>query len=384
MKAMAELMKAATERPSVLRKAKQDGSKIVEYIGNFVPEEMIYAAGAKPYLMCRGGEPEPPDAVLGDLLRFMNPLARSIAGFHKLGLDPVTPFADLIAINQHESHIERMAEYLELQGLPVHKVGVPADWDRDFAAEYYYNQLVDFKQTLEELTGNAVTDDKLLKYIRYFNEMNRVLRDIAALRKKDAPPLGGEDFIRLNHAGFFNEPEFAVEALKKIYSELLTAPGRFEKKAPRILLAGHCVAVGDYIVVNKIEQTGALIATEMLEEGIRWYQWDIATSGDPLRNIWRQRYLDKVPVNIFQPAWRDRFAHMKQLIEEYRIDGVVWYQLLYDEIFDLEYTCVSKWLEEIKIPLLRIETSYEYTREAMLPLNTRVESFTEVLKGKRR
>jgi benzoyl-CoA reductase/2-hydroxyglutaryl-CoA dehydratase subunit BcrC/BadD/HgdB len=381
MELIAEFAKTATDRPTELRKMKENGTKIVEYIGNFVPEEMIYAAGARPYLMCRGGEPEPPDAVLGDVLRFMNPLARSIAGFHLLGLDPVTPMADLIAVSQHECHVQRLAEYLEFQDLPIQKVGVAADWDRDFAREYYYKELLEFKQKLEAITGNAVTDEALRKYILLFNEMNGLLRDIDGLRKKDSPPLGGKDFIRINHYTFFADPEYTLEMLRGIYSELVKAPGKFDKKAPRLLLAGHSVAVGDYIVVNKLEESGALIATEMLEEGFRWFRWDAQAEGDPLRNIWRNRYLDKPPVNIFQPGWRDRFAHMKQLIEDYRIDGVIWYQLLYDEIFDLEYTCVAKWLEEMKVPLLRVETSYEYTREAMAPLNTRLESFVDVLKG---
>ncbi len=378
-----EFARAAAERPTELRRLKQGGTRIVEYIGNFVPEEMIYAAGAKPYLLCRGGEPEPPEAVLDDVLRFMNPLARSIAGFHKLGLDPVTPFADLIAVSQHESHIQRMAEYLEYLNLPVHKVGVTVDWDRDFAQEYYYRELDEFKQKLEELTGNAISDEALKKYIGIFNEMHGLFRLIDGLRKTDSPPLGGYDFIRLNHYSFFTDPEYAVEKLSAVYDGLRDAPGKFEKDSPRLLLAGHSVAVGDYIVVGKLEEAGAVIVTEMLEEGIHWYQWDVASEGDPLRNIWRQRYIDKLPVNIFQPAWKQRFDHMKQLIAEYRVDGVVWYQLLYDEIFDLEYTCIAKWLGEMHVPLLRVETSYEYTREAMLPLNTRIETFVELLKGGR-
>ena len=380
---IAEFSKAAIERPTELRKAKQNGVKIVEFIGNFVPEEMIYAAGAKPYLMCRGGEPEPPEAVLDELLRFMNPLARSIGGFIKLNLDPVTPFADLIAASQHECHVQRLAEYLEFQNLPIQKIGVAADWDREFAREYYYNELCEFRQVLEALTGNTITDEKLKQYILLFNKMHGLLRDIDKLRKKDCPPLGGEDFIRLNHDSFYTEPEYAVEKLKAIYNGLKDAPGKFKEDAPRLLLLGHSVAVGDYIVINKLEEMGAVVVNEMMDEGMRWYQWDVDTSDDPLRGIWRQRYVDKVPVNIFQPAWRKRFDYVRELIEEYRVDGVIWYQLLYDEIYDLEYSCIAKWLGELDLPFLRVETSYEYTREAMQPLNSRLETFMEVIKNRK-
>jgi benzoyl-CoA reductase/2-hydroxyglutaryl-CoA dehydratase subunit BcrC/BadD/HgdB len=377
---MKQFAQLATERPSELRALKAEGKKVVPYIGQFVPEELLYAAGVEPYLICRGGEPEPPEAVLDDMLRFLNPLARSMAGFHVMGLDPVMPLADLIVASQPECHVQRMAEYLELLGLPIFKVGVPPNWDRPYAGEYYFRELEQLKARLEELTGHTVSDDSVREYVGYTNQINALLRRIDALRKQDSPPLGGYDFIHLNHHSFFVDPRVAIEKLSSIAAALEGAEGKFAKSAPRVLLAGHAVAVGDYLVVKNLEDAGALIATEMMDEGLRWYRWDTATEGDMLRNLWRAHYLDKVPVNIFQPAWRVRFDHMKSLIDDYRIDGVVWYQLAYDEIYDMECTVITKWLRELKVPLLKLETSYEYSREATGPLNTKVESFVESLR----
>jgi benzoyl-CoA reductase/2-hydroxyglutaryl-CoA dehydratase subunit BcrC/BadD/HgdB len=375
-----DLAQTATDRPTALRALKAEGRKIVPYIGQFVPEQLLYAAGVEPYLVCRGGEPEPPEAVLDDMLRFLNPLARSMAGFYMMGLDPVMPLADLLVASQPECHVQRMAEYLELQGLPVFKVGVPQNWDRGYAGEYYYNELDQLKARLEQLTGRPIEDEKVREYIGYSNQVNALLRRIDALRKKDAPPLGGYDFIHLNHYSFYVDPPVAVDKLTAIADKLEAAEGAFSPKAPRVLLAGHAVAVGDYLVVKNLEEAGALIATEMMDEGLQWYRWDTAVEGDPLRNLWRAKYLDKVPVNIFQPAWKVRFAHMKELIDDYRIDGVVWYQLAYDEIYDMECTVITKWLRELKVPLLKLETSYEYSREATGPLNTKIESFVESLR----
>ena len=61
MDVVEKLAEIARTRPEKLKKEKEKGIKIVGYTGRFVPEELIYAAGAVPYLMCRGGEPEPPD-----------------------------------------------------------------------------------------------------------------------------------------------------------------------------------------------------------------------------------------------------------------------------------------------------------------------------------
>ncbi len=372
-----EFAQAATERPAKLRELKAEGKKVVPYIGQFIPEEMLYAAGVEPYLICRGGEPEPPEAVLDDMLRFLNPLARSVAGFHLMGLDPVMPLADLIVASQSECHSQRIAELLEHKGLPVFKVGVPPNWDKAYAGEYYFRELEQLKAKLEELAGAPISDDGLREYIGYTNDIHAALRKIDELRKRESPPLGGYDFIHLNHHSFYVEPRLAVEKLGQVLAALERVPGKFGKDAPRILLAGHAVAVGDYLVVKNLEDSGALIATEMLDEGIRRNRWD------PLRNLWRAKYLDKVPVNIFQPAWRDRFAHMRLLIDDYRIDGVVWYQLAYDEIYDMECTVIAKWLRELKVPLLKLETSYEYSREATGPLNTKIESFVESLRRSR-
>jgi benzoyl-CoA reductase/2-hydroxyglutaryl-CoA dehydratase subunit BcrC/BadD/HgdB len=377
---MKEFARLATERPVQLRELKEGGKKVVAYIGQFVPEELLRAAGVEPYLLCRGGEPEPPEAVLDDMLRFLNPLARSIAGLHLMGLDPVMPLADLVVASQGECHIQRIAEYLELKGLPVFKVGVPQNWDRPYAGEYYFAELEQLKSRLEGLAGQPVTADGLRERILESNQINALLRRIDALRKRESPPLGGYDFIHLNHHSFFTEPPVAIQKLGEIARVLENAAGKFPKTAPRLLLAGHAVAVGDYLVVKMLEDSGAVIATEMLDEGTRWYRWDTQVEGDPLRNLWRAKYLDKPPVNIFQPAWRDRFGHMKTLIEDYRIDGVVWYQLAYDEIYDMECTVVRKWLSEMKVPLLKLETSYEYSREATGPLSTKIESFVESLR----
>jgi len=47
----------------------------------------------------------------------------------------------------------------------------------------------------------------------------------------------------------------------------------------------------------------------------------------------------------------------------------------------MEYSCLAKWMKEIKVPILKLESSYEYSREAMGPLTTRIESYVESLKG---
>ena len=104
---------------------------------------------------------------------------------------------------------------------------------------------------------------------------------------------------------------------------------------------------------------------------------------DTLENIAETYFLKRTPPSIFQPAWEDRLEYLKGLIRDYSIDGVIWYQLSFEEIYDMECSIVSKAMDEMKMPFLKLESSFEYSREAMGPLSTRVESFIQSIKTKR-
>lgn len=383
-KIISELAEMSRMRPVELKELKEKGKKVVEYYGSFIPEQLIYAAGAEPYLLFRGGEPEPPDAVLDYMLRFMNPQARSQVGFWKLNLDPVTPFADLVVVQQDDCHIGRISELMEYYKWPVYKVGVPVDWEKPHVREYYYKALSKLKTKLEELTGNKITDEELKKSIVSINKINEALRKIGELRKAESPPIGGYDFILLNHYSFRCRPEVTASKLEELYEELKGKSGAFPQGAPRILLAGRIFAYGDYTALKLIEDSGAVIVTEMLDEGVRHYrQQYVETEGDLIKNIGEAYYLKRIPPSIFQPSWKYRFERMQELIKEYHVDGVIWYQLSFEEIYDLECALFRKWMDELKIPFLKLESSYEYSREATGPLATRIESFVEAVKGKK-
>lgn len=375
-----ELDRLSTARPLEIARRKKEGKKVIEFFGDFVPEQWITAAGAESYLICKGGDPQPPEATLDYMLRFMNPLAATMVGAYLMGLDAVMPIADSVVIQQHDSHYGRMTEVLEYKELPVYKIGVPADYSVSISREYYRHELRDFRVMLEKLVGHPISDEAIRNNYAKTNKINALLRQIDELRRQDNPPITFSDFIKLNHYTLRVDYDTSINALTKIYEELKNAPGAHTENAPRILIMGRAVALGDYLVPSIIESSGGAIVTEFLDEAIRPFRSDISTGGDVVDAYASAIYDNRVPQCIFEPAWETRFAHLKNLIRDYHVDGVLWYQLAFDEIYDMEFTCLSKWLGEINMPVMKLETSYEYSREAMAPLTTRLESFVERLK----
>jgi len=383
MGVMEDLAVISRTRPETLKKQKEKGIKLVGYVGRFVPEELINASGAMPYLMCRGGEPEPPDAVIPYMLRFMSPYARAQIGYHILGMDPVVPMLDLIVLQSTDCHESRLADLFEYFKLPTARLGVPPDWDKSISQEYYYKGLARLREKLEGLTGNKISDGKLKESIESVNKIRGLFKKINLLRKQQPPPIGGDDFIRLNHYSFYCDPEELIGKLTDLYLQLQEVKSPFPKEAPRILLAGHVVSVGDYVVPRLIETSGGVVVTEFLDEGMRQCEWSVKTEGDLMRNLGEGYFLEGTPPSIFQPAWEKRVEYIKKLVRDFDIDGVIWYQLSFEEIYDMECPIVSKAMEEMKMPFLKLESSYEYAREAMGPLTTRVESFIESIRQKR-
>jgi benzoyl-CoA reductase/2-hydroxyglutaryl-CoA dehydratase subunit BcrC/BadD/HgdB len=378
-----ELAQIARTRPEKLKERKGKGAKIVGYVGRFVPEELIHASGALPYLMCRGGEPEPPDAVIPYMLRFMSPYDRAQIGYHLLGMDPVVPMLDLIVVQCSDCHESRLADLFEYFKLPTARLGVPPDWGKSLSREYYQKRLSWLREKLETLTGNKISDEKLKESIESANEIRELLSKISLLRKKQPPPIGGYDFIRLNHYSFYGDPEVLSAKLSELYESLQKEKSPFPAEAPRILLAGHVVGVGDYVVPKLIEDSGGVIAAEFLDEGMRQCGWKVKTNGDLMANLGETYYSARTPPSIFQPAWEARTESMKKLIRDFNIDGVIWYELSFEEIYDLECSIISQALDKMNIPFLKLESSYEYSREAVGPLTTRVESFIESVKQRR-
>ena len=383
MEIIKQLAEDARTRPEELKRAKGNGTKIVGYTGRFVPEELIYAAGAEPYFICRGGEPEPAEELLPYMLRIINPYARAQTGYHLLSVEPVIPMLDLIIAECSDCHYTRLADVMEYFKLPTARLGIPADWTKSISFDYYHRGLVKLKEKLEALTGNEISEAKLNKATESLNKIRNVLSKIGDLRKQQPPPIGGYDLIQLNHYSFYCDLEKQTERLNKLYLELKSNGKPFPEDAPRLLLAGRVVTVGDYVLSKLIETAGGVVVAEFLDEGTRLGQWEVETEGDILQNIAKTYFLQRTPPSIFQPAWEDRLEYLKKLIKDYKIDGVVWYQLSFEEIYDMECSIVSRAMDEMKMPFLKLESSFEYSREAMGPLTTRVESFIQSIKMKR-
>ena len=122
-----KLDQAISERPLLLQKAKDRGTKIIGMSGlGYVPEELIYASGAIPMRLVRGGDPEPLAAAAGDMDRILCPFARAQYGYRVLEEESRYQMIDFLVSAITCQHMRRVADIWDLKtDVEVFRLGVP-------------------------------------------------------------------------------------------------------------------------------------------------------------------------------------------------------------------------------------------------------------------
>jgi benzoyl-CoA reductase/2-hydroxyglutaryl-CoA dehydratase subunit BcrC/BadD/HgdB len=369
------------DRPAQLKEAKKEGVKIIGYFpGNYVPEEIIYASGAVPICLVHGGSPRPADMALSVMPQVICPFARAQIGERLLKENPYYSLIDMLVAPVTCQHLKKVAELWEYEGeIEVFKLGVPHQYSSDFELEYYCDRLQALKDRLHSFTGNEITNEGIGSAIALYNRMRELLRKISLLRRTASPPLSALEFVRLNHASFYADPVFMVEALESVYHELENKRPSAGTDKPRLLLIGPNIGWGDYAILELVEATGSEIVIEELCEGIRYYWRDIENKGDLLRSLARGYLLDRVPCAFMRHSSKKRLDFAFKLIDDFDVSGVIWYELLCCETYDSEAYFFAEKLAERDIPMLVLES--DYSTAATGQLKTRLQAFTEIVKG---
>ena len=378
MGAWEEIAAHIDNRVRELKKLKEQGTKIVGYLpGDFMPEELVYASGAIPVCLLRGGDPEPVANSAIYLPRFMDTFCRAQIGYLLSEEEPLYKMIDLLVVPISDlNNIRAIADCCNYYSdMAVFRYGVPHLKEKA-ALDYYVEGLGLLKERLELLTGNTIKDDKLKEAISLYNEMRTLLAQISTLRTSTNPAITGLEFARLIHNSYLADVKVFVPLLNKLYQELEKKEAPV--KSPRVMLVGSTLAMGDYKVLHILEEAGAAIVTEVFMEGIRYFQTNVKLNGDFMAALADKYFWNRQALGHFKPP-REAMDFIIAQAKEFRVDGIVWYQLLYRETYDIASYYFSNYLkEQTNIPMLKIQSDYDPCETG--PLRTRLETFTHSIR----
>ncbi len=379
MGALEKLEIHARKRVTEIGKMKKNGVKVIGYLPEgFFPEELVYAAGAVPVALIKGGDYETVLESLKYIPRFICTWCRSQIAYKKSG-DAWYNLPDQLIGTATDSNAKFIADMFNYwTDTPALNIGVPHNKE-DIAIKYFTESLEIAKNKIEEVTGNKVTDSKLSDAIDKQNKIRSLLKSISELRKADNPPISGYEYMRLHHLSFMADPDFLIGFLIEFLDELKNKTVDSNNKI-RLYLTGSTLALGDYRIYEIADLFGADFVCEEFAGGVRPYHANVENTGsNPMAAL-----VDAYFIKRREPAWfrpsKHRVNYMIDDIQNFNAKGVVWYQILYRESYDLQHFYFeSKIKNATGAPTCKIDTDYDPSEKGNI--KTRIETLIEIVKG---
>lgn len=381
-KSLEYIKKSYNARICQIAEERKKGKKIVGTFCLFVPDEIIFSAGADRIILC-GGKNDTVSIAEQYLPRNICPLVKSSFGsiVNKgcSGVKSCSHFS-MVDIIVAENTCDSKKKMYELLGnyVPAYVIDLPQRPDSPEALNYFLGELEKFKGAMEELTGNKVTVELLKKEIESSNETRKLLFRLYELRKNNPPPISGLDVLKVMQKQYFLSPEGFKKVLRMLLCETEQVKVDREqadwKRMPRIMISGCPMSGGNTKVPEIVEVKGGVIVAEESCTGTRSF-WDLVDEGkDPMLAL-AERYI-KIPCSCMSPNER-RIDNILELAREFKVDGVVYYTLQFCHGYNIEKYKIQQALKKAGIPMLAIETDYSDSDVEQIGL--RVDAFLEML-----
>ncbi len=361
-----------------VKEYKDEGENIVGIFCTFTPVEIIYASGAYPISLCGMSDETISDAER-DLPKNLCPLIKSSYGFAITQKCPFTYFSDILVGETTCDGKKKMYEYLG-QIKPMHVMQLPQAVDREHAYLVWKNEIILLKERLEKEFNVEITDDDLRKAIAKCNETRNVLKELYSLGKMCPPPLTGmEIHTVLQGANFTFDKDEQNKKIKDMISELKEEYKKGVRKvsedAPRIMITGCPIGGVAEKIIPLIEESGAVVVCYENCSGEKELSQLVDETKDPIDAL-TEKYLN-IGCSVMAPN-DARLECMNEMIDEYKIDGVIDIILQACHTYNVETHRIKNFVTgEKNIPYMSIETDYSKADEGQL--KTRIAAFIEMI-----
>ena len=359
-----------------VKEAKEKGIPVVGSYCTYFPKELPMAIGAAAVSLCSMSG-ETIEVAEQDLPKNLCPLIKASYGFAKTDKCPYFYFSDLIVGETTCDGKKKMYELMS-QFKDVYVMQLPQSQD-ERGRKFWRESCLELKKKLEEKFGTVITDEAVRQAVHTENGVRRALQRFYGVMKHDPAPITGLELFRvlygstfkLDRSGLANELNALTDKIKAEY-----AAGKRLDKKPRILITGCPMGGATEKVIEAIENNGGVVVTYENCSGAKAIEREVKEDTDDIYGAIADRYLG-IGCSVMTPN-NNRFKLLDEMIDEYKVDGVVEMVLQACHTYSVESKSVRRFVTHDKeIPYIYIETDYSKTDVGQL--NTRLAAFVEML-----
>lgn len=343
----------------------------VVLFGTDFPAEIVHALTGKPPYYLIGGSRVLADASDEHVPRDTDPVTRAALG-QLFAMEEMRRSA--LVVVSCASDAQRKAAYLlQDRGWNVVTVWIPSVHN-EASHRVYLSELEHAVAAICRHVGRRYSAFALSRSVKVYEQLRASVRAFASASERMPGPL------RMAVLGSFYMTSELDEWREKLdaLTAALSADTAETQSRPRVLLAGSPVYVPNYKIpflllgsgldiCAAIDSNTALFGHEISEkatlETLAEFYFDQNASAAFVENV------------VLQES-------IAAQVERTRPDGIIWHVLKGQIEYDFELARNEKYFEERGLPVIRLETDYQY--QDVEQLRIRIEAFAELLTQKKR
>ncbi len=309
-------------------------------------------------------------------------LERAVEGGYQF-LDCVIAPDACSQMNRCVENIEHL-KCVDKEGFFVSYCDAPMKSD-DTALRHYVRQMqAHVLAPLRERFGVDISDESLRKAVGQHNRICSLLQEISEYRKEEDPRITGYEFAVLCTASYCCPKALLIDRLASVAEDLRTREAD-PKPAFRVKVVVAGSEIDDPGLIRLMEETGARVVADRFCFGSLPERVPIRLDDtqDVLTQVCRHYLtMGKCPRYMNAQKVSERQDYVRQLVQEYRADGVIYQQMKFCDYWGYERAYASKNMrEKYGVPTLSIDRPYVTGNSGQL--RTRFQAFVESLEIKR-
>lgn len=343
---------------------------VMGWCNTYVPEEIIMAAGFLPYRVMGA-----PVSLSASKAYMSGNICSSIQSILECELNGEYDFMDGMIIGASTEATKRLYDaWLRYAKTPFcHFFDIPK-YINESAIIHYSQSIYLLIEEIQNKFKIKINDAAIKNAILICNKTRKLLTDLNDLRKIDNPPITSQQFLDICKLSMICDKNDFNGSLEKNIGKIKNGDNMKNKKY-RILITGSFQ--DQPWLLDIIEQRNAMVVCEDLCTRLRYFSGLANADTDPIKSI-ADRYLNIKPASANLVSFDQRTGYLLRLIKDFRIDGVVYYILKFDDPYLFEFPDMKSYLDAQQVPVLRIET--EHNTSAIGQISTRIQAFIETLK----